>query len=348
MDKKREQQLLNWLRNALNDAEIKRIEAASSDASFRRYYRLRSRGSAFIVMDAPPAQEDINPWLEVNRRLRAVSLSAPEVLAHNRQDGFVLMGDLGTVNYLDALNADSADLLYRDALNALYGMQLRIRPSGLPVYDEGRLQAELDLFPEWFLGRHLGIVPSASERLILKRMFQKLVSSASEQPQVFVHRDYHSRNLMQLANGNPGILDFQDAVKGPVTYDLVSLLRDCYIEWPQAQVMGYVNQYRDRLAKAGLIEDRELRFKRWFDWMGLQRHLKVLGIFCRLHYRDGKSQYLKDLPLTLKYVLDVAAGNRELGPFAEWLRDKIGDRDVSQASVEASPEHQHEPLAELG
>lgn len=348
MDKKREQQLINWLRTALNDADIKRVEAASSDASFRSYYRLRSRGTAFIVMDAPPAQEDILPWLDVNRRLRAVSLSAPEVLAHNHQDGFVLMGDLGTENYLDALNDASVDELYRDALNALYGMQLRVRPTGLPTYDEARLQAELDLFPEWFLGRHLGITPSASERIILKRMFQRLVASALEQPQVFVHRDFHSRNLMRLANGNPGIIDFQDAVKGPVTYDLVSLLRDCYVEWPQDQVMGYVNQYRDRLAKAGLIEDRELRFKRWFDWMGLQRHLKVLGIFCRLHYRDGKSQYLKDLPLTLKYVLDVAARNRDLGPFAEWLRDKVGGRDVSQSATEGPATSQEQVLEEGG
>ncbi len=327
-DPRREKALLAWVRNALNDSEIK-LRPASSDASFRSYLRTECRGTSFVIMDAPPEKEDIGPWLDVNARLRAASLSAPEVMWVNREAGYILMSDFGDTPYLDVLNADSANDLYRDAINAIFAMQSRVKTRDLPDYDAVRLQAELDLFPEWFLERHLGIAISASEKLVIGRVFKKLIDSALEQPQVFVHRDFHSRNLMQLRGGNPGVIDFQDAVRGPITYDLVSLLRDCYIEWPQERVLGWVNEYRERLAKNGMIEDRELRFKRWFDWMGLQRHLKVLGIFCRLCYRDGKERYLKDLPLTLKYVLDVAGKNKEMGPFAEWLRDKVGGTDIT-------------------
>ncbi len=333
IDPQREKALLHWARNALNDASLT-VQPASSDASFRSYLRTRSRDTSFVIMDAPPDKEDIGAWLDVNARLRAISLSAPEVMAVDRYDGFILMSDLGDTPYLDVLNADSADELYRDAINAMHSMQVRIRPAGLPDYDAERLRAELELFPEWFLRRHLGLRLAASEQMIIERMFQKLIDSALEQPQVFVHRDFHSRNLMKLGNNNPGIIDFQDAVRGPITYDLVSLLRDCYIEWPQERVMGWVNQYRDRLARASLIEDKELRFKRWFDWMGLQRHLKVLGIFCRLAYRDGKTRYLQDLPLTLRYVLDVAGRNKDLGPIATWLREKVGDTDITRLREE--------------
>ena len=328
-DPQREKQMLQWVRSALNDASLT-LQPASSDASFRSYLRTQSRDTSFVVMNAPPQHEDIGTWLDINARLRAVSLSAPEVMAANREDGFILMSDLGTVPYLDVLNEHTVDELYRDAINAIHGMQTRIKPRDLPDYNGERLRAELDLFPEWFLQRHLGIEISGSEKLIIGRVFAKLVESALEQPQVFVHRDFHSRNLMRLDTNNPGIIDFQDAVRGPITYDLVSLLRDCYIEWPQEKVLAWVNHYRDRLARASLIEEKELRFKRWFDWMGLQRHIKVLGIFCRLCYRDGKQGYLKDLPLTLKYVLDVAGRNKDLGPFAEWLRDKIGSTDITQ------------------
>jgi aminoglycoside/choline kinase family phosphotransferase len=327
-DPRREKILLQWVRNALNDSDLK-LRPASSDASFRSYLRTECRGTSFVVMDAPPEKEDIAPWLDVAARLRAASLSAPEVLWVNREEGFILMSDLGETPFLDVLNADTADDLYRDAINAIFTMQSRVKTRDLPDYDTEKLQAELDLFPEWFLGRHLGLEISASERMIIGRVFQKLIDSALEQPQVFVHRDYHSRNLMRLRGGNPGIIDFQDAVRGPITYDLVSLLRDCYIEWPQERVLGWVNEYRERLAKNGMIEDKELRFKRWFDWMGVHRHIKVLGIFCRLCYRDGKPRYLKDLPLTLKYVLDIAGRNKDLGPFASWLRDKVGDTDIT-------------------
>lgn len=327
-DPEHDRQRLQWVRNVLNDNDLT-LRPASSDASFRSYLRTECRGSSFVVMDAPPDKEDIGPWLDVSARLRAASLSAPEVLWVNREQGFILMSDLGETPYLDVLNAETVGELYRDAINAIFTMQSRVKTRDLPDYDADRLRAELELFPEWFLKRHLGLQLAASERLTLDKLFQKLVDSALEQPQVFVHRDYHSRNLMRLRGGNPGIIDFQDAVRGPITYDLVSLLRDCYVEWPQEQVLVWINEYRERLTKAGLIEDRELRFKRWFDWMGLQRHLKVLGIFCRLGYRDGKTRYLKDLPLTLKYVLNVASGNKDMRPFAEWLRDNVGSVDIT-------------------
>lgn len=329
MDRKREQLLQNWARAQLNDAKVK-ITPLAGDASFRSYLRAVSQDQSFIIMNAPPEKEDVRPWINIARRLRNASLNAPEIFYQDLVNGFVLMSDLGDVTYLDVLNADTVDELYRDAISALFGMQQRVKADDLPVYDEARLRAEMNLFPEWFLERHLGLTIKASERMIIERVFEKLVASALEQPQAFVHRDYHSRNLMRRGWDNPGILDFQDAVKGPVTYDLVSLLRDCYIEWPQEKVLVWINQYRDRLSKAGVIADKELRFKRWFDWMGLQRHIKVLGIFARLNYRDGKSGYLKDLPRVLKYVLDVAGKNKELGPFAEWLADKTADIDLTQ------------------
>ncbi len=336
MNPSRQEQLLNWLRSVLNDSTIQKLQPASSDASFRSYHRIDSRGTSLVVMDAPPEHEDVRPWLAVNQRLRAANLSAPEVMAANPEHGFVLMGDLGDTPYLDVLDASSRDQLYGDALDALLRMQTVTDASGLPEYDAVRLRQELDLFPDWFIRRHLGIEPDAAALALIERCFARLIESALEQPQVFVHRDYHSRNLMRIAHGNPGIIDFQDAVRGPITYDLVSLLRDCYIAWPEAEVQALANQYRDRLARADRIGERELRFKRWFDFMGLQRHLKVLGIFCRLHYRDGKPQYLADLPLTLKYVLEVAGRSKELAPFAGWLAAQVGATDLTRPRAGAS------------
>ena len=305
-------------------------ERASADASFRSYWRVASRGRSFVVMDAPPGKEDLGPWLDVDRRLRAAQLNAPEVLASDTTQGFVLMADLGTRTYLPELAEASVERLYGDAFDALLAMQIRVDASGLPAYDEPRLMAELELFPEWVLKRHLGVVPECEEWDIIEGAFRALLNSALEQPRRFVHRDYHSRNLMIVEGRNPGIIDFQDAVLGPITYDLVSLLRDCYIAWPPERVQAWSNRHRDRLIEAGVLPFGELRWKRWFDWMGLQRHLKVLGIFCRLWYRDGKRGYLDDLPLVLKYTLDVAGRYKELAPFADWLRAKVGGRDVRQ------------------
>jgi N-acetylmuramate 1-kinase len=325
--------LRKFAARALSDDSIS-VEPASADASFRSYWRVKSNdgvrmGNTFIVMDAPPGREDLGPWLDVARRLRAAHLNAPEVLAEDRAQGFVLMGDLGSRTYLWELNTDTVDALYKSALDALLVMQTRVDAEGLPPYDEARLRAEMELMPEWFVPRHLGTSITADERAMLDGVFAALASSALEQPQVFVHRDYHSRNLL-IASPNPGIVDFQDAVRGPVTYDLVSLLRDCYVSWPAERVYGWANAYRDRLVDKNLLKFGELRWKRWFDFMGVQRHVKVLGIFARLYYRDGKAGYLKDLPLVLRYTAEAASRYKELKPLADWLEKRVGSRDISQ------------------
>jgi len=308
---------------------------ASADASFRSYWRLvrdaiDGPGASYIVMDAPPDKEDTGPWLEIAARLRAAGLNAPDVLAHDAAQGFILMSDLGTRTYLPELGEASVEALYGDALAALLRLQVQGQASGLPVYDEPRLMAELELMPEWFLKRHLGVVPECEEWDIVEGAFRTLLNSAHEQPRVFVHRDFHSRNLMITARDNPGIVDFQDAVHGPVTYDLVSLLRDCYIEWPDARVAAWSERHRRDWCRASGIEVPAARWQRWFDLMGLQRHLKVLGIFCRLWYRDGKRGYLDDLPLVLRYTLRIAVRYPELEPFAHWLNARVGERDVTQ------------------
>lgn len=313
------------------------VEPTSADASFRSYWRVTSQDPAksgsHIVMDAPPGKEDLRPWLDVARRLRKANLNAPEILVEDIGDGFVLMSDLGSRIYRCELNEGSADALYRDALDALLGMQTRVETAGLPVYDESRLVAELELFPEWFLKHHLGVVTSRADRQLIEGTFEILVKSALEQPQGFVHRDYHSRNLMIVEGQNPGILDFQDAVVGPITYDLVSLLRDCYIEWPAGRVSAWANAHRDRLVDKGVLKYGELRWKRWFDLMGLQRHLKVLGIFSRLYYRDSKPAYLGDLPLVLKYTLEVANRYKDFAEFAQWLQQKTQGVELTQPDI---------------
>ncbi len=322
--------LRHFVATALNDTTIT-IEPASADASFRSYWRARGTrdGRTYIAMNAPSEKEDSRPWLDIGRRLRAAGLNAPEVIAEDLTRGFILMSDLGSEPYLPALNDTSVDALYGDALEALLTMQTRVDTQGLPDYSEHRLITEMELMPTWFLQRHLGVTPECEHWDIIEDTFRKLTNSAREQPQRFVHRDYHSRNLMIVPGANPGIIDFQDAVLGPVTYDLVSLLRDCYIAWPEARVAAWSQAHAARLIEHGIVRHGETRWQRWFDWMGLQRHIKVLGIFCRLWYRDGKAGYLRDLPLVLRYTLDVAARYPELADFAAWLRGKVGDRDLT-------------------
>ena len=317
-------------------ADVASMAPASADASFRSYWRVRGGTKSWIVMDAPPDKEDIGPWLDVAVRLRAAALNAPEVLATDRENGWVLMSDLGTRTYLPELNTDTAAGLYADACAALLRMQTVADAKGLPDYDRMRLIAEMELVPEWFIQRHLGYALSCEEWDILEAAFTRLVHSAQEQPQRFVHRDFHSRNLMIVPGNNPGIIDFQDAVRGPITYDLVSLLRDCYIEWPAAHVDDWVQSHRQRLVVAGVTNADAAVFKRWFDWMGLQRHLKVLGIFCRLWYRDGKAAYLGNLPLTLHYVLDTTDRYAEFADLGALLRRAIGARDITQPRAEAA------------
>lgn len=307
------------------------LEAASADASARSYWRVRGVDESVIVMDAPPGSGDLDAWLDVDARLRGVGLNAPEVLARDRARGFLLLSDLGTRPYLSELDDASADALYADAMGALLTMQARIDPAGLPRYDEPLLVRELELLPAWFLQRHLGIFIECDEWDVIEVAFRLLVENALRQPQVFVHRDFHSRNLMRVPAHNPGIVDFQDAVSGPVTYDLVSLLRDCYIDWDAARVRGWSEAHRRRLVEAGTLDPRVAgaRWQRWFDLTGLQRHLKVLGIFCRLWYRDGKRGYLADLPRVWRYVQDIASAYPELHDFLALLQRWVGGRDLT-------------------
>ena len=303
------------------------IAPASVDASFRRYFRVTRGADTYIVMDAPPDKEDSGPFLQVARLLGSLDLNVPLILARDMERGFLLLSDLGSRQYLDALGSDgAADELYADALKSLCTMQTadaRIS-QGLPRYDRALLLREMELLPEWFLTRHLGLTIEAPERAMLNALFESLVESAVSQPACFVHRDYHSRNLLVTSENNPGILDFQDAVWGPVTYDLASLLKDCYIAWPPVRVRQWVLQYRESLLEAGFkLNADTAQFIRWFDLMGLQRHIKVLGIFARLFYRDGKSQYLKDLPRTLSYARDTALSYPETAPFAEFIVSRI-------------------------
>ena len=322
MSRDRDASLRAWLDEA---AGVRgRLEPLAGDASFRRYLRLRTDRGSFVVMDAPTDREDSRPFVHVAGLLRAAGVNVPEIHAMDLDRGFLLLGDLGSVSYLDRLDAANAPALYRDALAALVRMQGEVPAEAVPPYDEARLSAELELFPEWFLGGHLGRPPSRTERRALDEAFTLLVDAALAQPRVFVHRDYHSRNLM-VHTSNPGILDFQDAVAGPLTYDPVSLFRDAYVSWPPARVYEWLDEYTDLAARAGLLtqdppaEAVRTRMRRDFDLMGVQRHLKVAGIFARLWHRDRKAAYLGDIPLVLRYLLDVAARHPELEPLAALL-----------------------------
>lgn len=324
----RETLRLAWVREKLQDPEAA-LERASSDASFRSYWRARSRGRSWIVMDAPPDREDIRPWLDIAGRLARAGLHVPDIQAADAERGFVLMEDLGDRTLLPELMQTTADRLYGQAMDALLRMQLNADASGLPDYDEQRLVDEMELMPEWFLKRHLGFVPECEQWDVIESAFRALVDNARRQPQVFVHRDYHSRNLLVTEVASPGVIDFQDAVRGPVTYDLVSLLRDCYIAWPDDRVYGWAEEYRQRLGEAGMAVPGPEAFRRAFDLMGLQRHIKVLGIFCRLWYRDGKAGYLLDLPRVWKYTHDVGLRYPETAPLVELLTAAIATRDLS-------------------
>ena len=322
---------LAWVRQALDD-ETLTLASASADASFRSYWRTHHDGRSWIVMDSPPAQEDPRPWLEIGTRLSTAGLHVPAVKACDLEQGFLLIEDLGSQLYLPALNDDTVDALYGDAMDAMLRMQRDADTTGLRPYDHAFLKRELEILPEWFLRRHLGYTPECEEWDVLESAFTVLLHNALEQPRSFVHRDYHSRNLLVTARNNPGIIDFQGALHGPITYDLASLLRDCYIAWDRARVVGWVESYRQRLQAAQLIDVNvgPQRFRRWFDLIGLQRHVKVLGIFCRLGYRDGKLGYLDDLPRVYDYVIDVAGAYPELADFVALLRRCVGERDLRQ------------------
>ena len=329
-------ELRHWLDRQLGGGAYE-FAPASSDASFRRYFRITRSDDTLIAMDAPPEQEDSRPYIEIARRLLRAGLTVPEILASDLEGGFLLVTDLGIDLYLSRLDDSNKERLYGDAVDALFTMQTRASTQGLPDYDRTMLRFELGLFSEWFLGRHLGLELDRKQRHVLDSQFELLTATALAQPRVFVHRDYHSRNLMFVPKGNPGILDFQGAVLGPVTYDLVSLLRDCYIAWPEADVARWARGYHRRLMTAGLLPDvTPSQFLLWFDLMGLQRHLKAIGIFARLHLRDGKPDYLHDIPRTLDYVLSVTARYADLAPLGELLEDwHVQKRH--QATLAAAP-----------
>ncbi|MEW6038151.1 MAG: phosphotransferase [Pseudomonadota bacterium] len=313
--------LLRWLPATLG-RDPDDIRPISGDASFRRYFRVRTGDSSHIAMDAPPAREKLRPFVHAAGLLEKAGVHIPRIFAADEVQGFLLMSDFGDTNYLQRLPSGDADLLYADAMETLARMQLGIDTAGcgLPAYDEALLLRELELFPVWFLAGLLGLELDAAEEAIYRRLSLHLVESALQQPAAVVHRDFHSRNLMVTGERNPGVLDFQDAVVGPITYDLVSLLRDCYIAWPETRVKRWMADYRQRLADSGTqpVADSET-FQRWFDLMGLQRHLKAVGIFARLHLRDGKDGYLPDIPRTLRYILDAAGRYPELAEFRRFL-----------------------------
>ncbi len=320
-------ELTDWLRQEVGMPTFD-IAPASSDASFRRYFRVRHVGESHIVMDAPPDKENCHPFVNVAQAFHERGLNVPRVLHANLERGFLLLTDLGNRQYLEELSAPHAnpDQLYGDALDTLLRLQRPDTPNTilLPPYDLPLLMREMALFRDWFMAQHLKITPDDAITATLDHTFHFLAQAALEQPQVWVHRDYHSRNLMLTEHHNPGVLDFQDAVIGPVTYDLVSLLRDCYIAWPREQVEGWVAQYHTQATQSGILSNVSLaQLLRWFDLMGAQRHLKAIGIFARLNIRDGKPGYLKDIPRTLSYVVDVSSRHPELSEFHHFLQNNI-------------------------
>ena len=308
------EQLKNWLTSELNIQNYS-IEAASADASFRRYFRITSNSDTWVAMDAPPDKEDCQPFVHIATMIETAEVQAPHIFHWNKELGFMLLSDLGSEPYLNTLSENTAEQLYNDAIDALIKMQ-GIR-NGLAAYDKALLNTEMNLFEEWYLNKHFQIQLSQQQQNELKSIFDLLTENALNQPQVFVHRDYHSRNLMITRKDNPGVIDFQDAVIGGITYDLVSLLKDCYIAWPRQKIIKWLNHFRINNPLTNNINENT--FIHWFDLMGLQRHLKVLGIFCRLNYRDNKSNYLNDLPLTLAYVIDVCQRYEELTPLINLL-----------------------------
>jgi aminoglycoside/choline kinase family phosphotransferase len=317
--------LRSWLKGleASWQLDLLTLTPASADASFRRYFRIESKNPDFptlIVMDAPPQHEPLDAFIKVDLLLDKAGLNVPKILEKNVVEGFLLLNDLGNATYLAELNEATADLLYRDATHALVQMQLASKPDVLPNYDEALLQRELDLFPEWYLKKHLKSELTDLQNNQIKQAFDLIIQNNLAQAKVYVHRDYHSRNLMVTEENNPGVIDFQDAVYGPITYDAASLWRDAYIAWPEERVIDWVIKFWEEGRKSDLPMPNDFgQFYRDFEWMGLQRHLKVLGIFARLFHRDGKDGYLKDIPLVLEYAIATANRYIELKPLARIL-----------------------------
>jgi len=319
-------QLTSWL-DTLGLVELGSRRPASSDASFRRYYRYDvvpamqdQVGATLIAMDAPPERENVPAFIHVAGLLLAAGVNVPAIVARDVPNGFLLLSDLGTTTYLARLNVDNAPFMYSDAVDTLIQFQLTSEAGVLPEFDRAFVLREMNLFPEWFIAKHLGVTMTAEQQKQLDGVFEAITANVLAQQQVFMHRDFHSRNLMWMEQNNPGVLDFQDAVYGPVTYDLASLLRDAYIQWDEEMVLDWVVRYWQSAKKVGLPVNPDIdAFYRDFEFMALQRHLKILGIFCRLHYRDGKSIYMGDLPTVLDYVRKTANRYGALKPLIRLL-----------------------------
>ncbi len=312
--KRLKQRLKEWLvETGWGDWEI---EVASADASFRSYYRLRKNGETYVLMDSSLMRESLPPFVDMNERLNACKVRVPRIIVKNMELGYLILEDFGSTHYLDILKEENYRELYRKAIDEIVKMQ-QADTAGLPPYDKDFLHFEMALMQEWYLEKYLDITLTAEQKNIIDATLESIADVVLQQPQgVFVHRDYHSRNIMLTPKGEVGVIDFQDARAGAVTYDLVSLLKDCYIAWDKKEVERLALYYRDA---AGLDAD-DATFLKWFDFMGLQRHIKVLGIFSRLHLRDGKSGYLKDIPLTLQYVLETASNYPETKGLADLLK----------------------------
>jgi aminoglycoside/choline kinase family phosphotransferase len=321
----RESELKLWLNDVLQHTNY-RILPLAGDASFRRYYRLITGSASYVVMDAPPPEEP-GRFVHIAQLLSKNGLSVPEIRHQNLKQGFLVLSDFGNDLYLDALTDRTVDVLYDDAMKALVRMQT-CSVDSLPIFDRGLLNKQMKLFSEWYVEKHLKIAFTANMEKIVAPMYEILFDTFSMQPQVFVHRDYHSRNLMIIAKDSPGILDFQDAVMGPITYDLVSLFQDCYISWPRKKIEQWIANYHQLLLERKMITKKVdlSEFVRWFDLTGLQRHLKNLGIFARLNYRDGKANYLEDMPTVFNNILDTCERYAFLNPLRIFLMD-IAKRD---------------------
>lgn len=319
MNDHRQHEVYEWVSTRLDGQAIAAFDPVTSDAGMRRYYRVRTESATMVAMDAPPATEDVRPFLDVAGRLQAAGVHVPQILAADSDHGLVLLEDLGTTAYLDALNEQDADALYGNAMEALITIQRRADTTGLPAYDPALLLSELALFPDWYLKHHWQVEPTDKELDAWDMLCMTLIRWAMDQPRVFVHRDYMPRNLI-VSEPEPGIIDFQDAVVGPLSYDPVCLFRDAFISWPSERVDGWLESYRQRSAAAGLpVPASAELWRRTCDLMGVQRHLKVMGIFARLRYRDRKPKYVEDAPRFHAYLSRAIARNPELAELGTLL-----------------------------
>jgi hypothetical protein len=317
----RDARRLGWARDAAGDASLD-LARASTDAGFRSYWRTTGPEPSRIVMDSPPDKEDVKPWLRIRALLEQAGVRVPRLLAEDVEHGFLLLEDLGPDTYLHVLHADNADALFDDAITQLLRLQAIDVPADFPKYDEALLLREVRLFDEWFLGKHLAIVPDVRDEEALEATHRVLIDAALAQPQVFVHRDFMPRNLMPAADG-PAVLDFQDAVRGPIAYDALCLFKDAFISWPQSKIDAWLDRYHARAVEAGLPVPSLERFRRDVDLIGVHRHLKVIGIFARLHHRDSKQHYLEDAPRFFAYLDHVLPKYPELAPLAALIERRV-------------------------